>query len=298
MALIYMARSRITGERYIGLTVRSVAKRRTEWRFHARAGRNHPFCRALRDRGEQSFEWTILRDDLSLEDAREQERQLILEYRPTLNLIHGGGGRSYYLRGERKASPKVPRVRRPTASLTGEEWRPIPGYEDFYEASSMGRIRSHDRFTRGRWGAERFKRGRVLKQRIDPKTLRHRVYLSVENVRREFKVASLVALTFIGPRPPGLEVCHWSDDKSDNSIANLCYGTHLENCDDRSRNGRSMRGEKATGVILNEDQVRDIKRQLLIPGKVFHRELASQYGVTREAISRISQGKNWSHVRI
>ena len=33
-----------------------------------------------------------------------------------------------------------------------EEWRPIPGYEGYYEASTAGRIRSVDRMQTGRWG--------------------------------------------------------------------------------------------------------------------------------------------------
>lgn len=179
-----------------------------------------------------------------------------------------------------------------------EQWRPIPGFEGFYEASSEGQIRSLDRTRRGRGNGICQMKGRVLAPRIDPKSGRHRVYLSVKSEKQEFKVATLVALAFIGPRPEGLEVCHRSDDKDDNTARNLYYGTHQENCDDRSRNGKTMRGEKATGVKLTEAQVREIKAVLAAPRAPPHRALADQYGVARETIGHISLGKTWAHVRI
>jgi hypothetical protein len=55
-------------------------------------------------------------------------------------------------------------------AATEEEWRPVPGYEN-YEASSLGNIRSLDRYREliGRWGPMvRFHRGRVLKARAKP----------------------------------------------------------------------------------------------------------------------------------
>ena len=51
-----------------------------------------------------------------------------------------------------------------------EDWRPIPGYDN-YEASSLGNIRSLDRYLEfvGRWGPTvRFHRGRVLKPKVKP----------------------------------------------------------------------------------------------------------------------------------
>lgn len=54
----------------------------------------------------------------------------------------------------------------------------------------------------------------------------------------------LVAETFIGPRPDGMEVRHLNDIKTDNRLVNLTYGTRTENCQDRLRNGINFNAAK------------------------------------------------------
>jgi len=46
-----------------------------------------------------------------------------------------------------------------------------------------------------------------------------------------------MALTFIGPRPPGAEVRHLDDDKTHNNAENIAYGTRMENTADAIANG-------------------------------------------------------------
>ncbi len=50
-------------------------------------------------------------------------------------------------------------------------------------------------------------------------------------------VHQLVTESFIGARPPGLEVCHNNGDPGDNRLSNLRYGTRSENTFDRVRHG-------------------------------------------------------------
>lgn len=58
------------------------------------------------------------------------------------------------------------RLRLKRIRLRLEEWRPVPGYEGFYEVSSLGRVRSLDRSHPciNRWGFPSIRncRGRVL----------------------------------------------------------------------------------------------------------------------------------------
>jgi len=57
------------------------------------------------------------------------------------------------------------------------------------------------------------------------------------------KFHRLVAEAFIG-NPPSREagnVLHWDDDKTNNHVHNLRYGTKADNMDDRVRNGLSSR---------------------------------------------------------
>jgi hypothetical protein len=41
----------------------------------------------------------------------------------------------------------------------------------------------------------------------------------------------------VGPRPEGLEGCHWNDDPTDNRVDNLRWGTRSANVLDSVRNG-------------------------------------------------------------
>ena len=55
---------------------------------------------------------------------------------------------------------------------------------------------------------------------------------------RRWTIHSLVAEAFLGPRPSGLVVRHRNDDKDDNSVENLAYGTRKENAKDAKTNGK------------------------------------------------------------
>ena len=106
--------------------------------------------------------------------------------------------------------------------MTTEEWRPIPGYPD-YEASSLGRIAS----------VKRGERQVLAGGRTD--TGYRNVLLYTDGVRVGARVHALVALTFHGPRPEGLEVRHLDGDQLNNAATNLRYGTHEENMQDQRR---------------------------------------------------------------
>lgn len=121
-----------------------------------------------------------------------------------------------------------------------EEWRDIPGYEGYYQASTLGRIRSVDRIlTKPSPGGGEMSypmRGRVLRQtRCGSGYLK--VNLSRDGEKANAMVHTLVALTFIGSRPPGMEVCHGPGGMDDCSLANLRYDTHGENELDKRRHG-------------------------------------------------------------
>ena len=64
------------------------------------------------------------------------------------------------------------------------------------------------------------------------------VILTDENrTRTKLFVHHLVAKAFIGPRPKGQQVRHLNDILADNRLANLAYGTPLQNTADSIRNG-------------------------------------------------------------
>lgn len=120
-------------------------------------------------------------------------------------------------------------------TLTDEQWKPIPGWEGYYEASTHGRIRSLARTV--------IRGGRTL--RLTTKILApnehhsgyRRVVFSRAGIRVERLLHAVIAETFHGPRPDGLEVLHRDGDQENNAPSNLRYGTSAENSRDTVDHG-------------------------------------------------------------
>lgn len=104
-------------------------------------------------------------------------------------------------------------------------WKPVVGFEGFYEVSAAGNVRS-----------VQFRRPRRCRQHRNRRGHR-RVMLYRPGRRLHAYVHTLVARAFLGPRPRGLLVCHHNDRKADNRSANLYYGTRQDNARDARRNG-------------------------------------------------------------
>lgn len=111
-----------------------------------------------------------------------------------------------------------------------EEWRPIPGYEGLYEASSLGRVRSPRV---------------ILKQRLNNMGYPV-VELSKNSRSRESLVHRQVILTFSGNPPPGMECRHLNGDPTDNRAENLAWGSRSENTVDQVRHGTHRNARKAS----------------------------------------------------
>lgn len=121
-----------------------------------------------------------------------------------------------------------------------ETWRPIPGYEGWYEVSDQGRVRGVERRVwhgRNRWGKGfwRLKPAHLLKPALTRRY--YRVSLQREGVSRQFAVHRLVLSAFVGHCPPGMEGCHADDDRTNNRLDNLRWDTKSENVLDQVRNG-------------------------------------------------------------
>jgi hypothetical protein len=166
-----------------------------------------------------------------------------------------------------------------------EEWRPVFGYEGYYEVSSLGRIRSLHPGRRRRGGD-------ILSLHGTPYL---RVSLCRKGSKRTVNVHSLVARAFLGERPAGLEVNHRDGVSSNCAASNLEYVTSSENKLHTFRLGHKPVGSAHHGAILNEEMVRGIKERLQEerPGRV-----SREFGVNISTLYSIIRGKSWRHVTV
>lgn len=124
-----------------------------------------------------------------------------------------------------------------------EQWKPIKGYEGFYEVSDHGRVRSVDRVIPHRRSGQLRLKGKIIVQGTDEG--RHMfARLCCEGTANQMYVHRLVLEAFVGPCPEGMEGLHWDDDQKNNHLSNLRWGTRSDNISDMKRNGRHFQLKK------------------------------------------------------
>ena len=109
-----------------------------------------------------------------------------------------------------------------------EVWKDIPGWENFYQCSNLGRVRSCDRVIKNEF-RNYVKKGRILKP-WHTKTKKYMlVNLTKDSKNHYFLVHRLVAQTFL-TNPLNLpEVNHKDEDPTNNRLDNLEYCTRKYN---------------------------------------------------------------------
>jgi hypothetical protein len=181
-----------------------------------------------------------------------------------------------------------------------EIWKPIKGYEGYYEVSNMGRIKSLSKswVTGERWGVrtkeESFLKFGLAKRQ---KTNYYRVVLCVDKAKLNKSVHRIVAEHFCD-NPNNLNVVnHLNSNPLDNRADNLEWTTAKGNVlhSYTSGNRVSMSGIRNGNARLTESQVLEI-RSLHAKGNIEHLDLAEMYGIARSAITRIVNRQRWKHI--
>lgn len=125
--------------------------------------------------------------------------------------------------------------------MAEEIWKGVKGYEDLYEVSSFGRVRSLPRTCRkleGREMNDYIYQGKMLRPYRDKKG-----YLSVrlyrKRIAKDIKVHRLVAQTFIQNPDHLPQINHKDENKANNRADNLEWCTNLYNRNYGSNGDRS-----------------------------------------------------------
>ena len=130
-------------------------------------------------------------------------------------------------------------------------WRPVKGYEELYEVSNTGLVRSVGKYTRGPHNTVRFLAGKVLKTTVEP-TGYVRVHLNKNGHMKSFYVHRIVAQAFpeiCGEWFEGCQINHKSEVKTDNWAENLetcteSYNRGYGTCYLRVSNTRQSHGRR------------------------------------------------------
>lgn len=193
--------------------------------------------------------------------------------------------------------------------MRDEKWKPVPGFEKYYEVSNKGRIRSLDR---------RDSQGRLIKGRIRKLRTGRYGYLHtsfhIDGEDFYFTVHRVVALAFIPcpGDPDNFEINHLDGDKTNNEASNLEWCTHAENMGHAAKNGflatvgspkehmariRELlpKGSEHPRAKLDEEKVYEARCRYS-EGDVKQSELASEYGVSESVMAKAINGDTWAHV--
>lgn len=168
-----------------------------------------------------------------------------------------------------------------------EIWKIVPSFEE-YEASNLGNIRR--RQTRY---------GKACKRSLRPSLATNgylTVSLSAFPIRKCRTVHSIIAETFIGPRPCGLDVCHNNSDRLDNRAENLRYATRKSNMHDSVIAGTMHRGERTGISRFTAEQIMDIRFMKANGERAC--DIARKYNMHPIHLYQIINGATWKHLPV
>ena len=178
-----------------------------------------------------------------------------------------------------------------------EIWRDIPGFEGFYQASSLGRVRSIDRTITTSNGRQWVQPGKSL----TPDTNHNGGYLTVQlsrnGIAKRYLVHRLIASAFL-PNPTGLpEVNHKNGLKHQNDTGNLEWADRQRNIDHAVEHTLiDNKGEKNQQAKLTENEVLEIRR--LSASGLSNSEIAAVTRATRRNVQNITSRTSWKHVAV
>lgn len=164
----------------------------------------------------------------------------------------------------------------------------ISGYNGMYYAGDDGVIYSRHN---NRWGKSDDLK--PLKPIIGKNGYEY-VGLAAQNgTKPRVPVHRLILEAFNGAAPgSGFECRHLDCNKRNNKPSNLAWGTRADNMLDSSKAGRTNRGTRTKGSVLNQALVL-MARELHGEG-MRTKEIGDLFGVSKTTINDIIRGRTWA----
>lgn len=116
----------------------------------------------------------------------------------------------------------------------------------------------------------------------------------------QYRANRISYLIHYGPFLEALMVCHSCDNPACVNPKHLWLGDALKNAEDRDAKGRYVVGYLPVGEAHFCAKLTDAKvllaREYYKKGGFSHRELGDLFGVAKETMSKLLQGKTWRHL--
>lgn len=185
-----------------------------------------------------------------------------------------------------------------------EIWKDVKGYEDYYQVSSLGRIKRKSGYVNvGIKNNEK----RLVKERILKQRLRNNGYLSVdlskEHIVKTISVHRIVAMAFIeNDSPLKTYVNHINCNKCDNRVENLEWVTPRENSHHAKENKlfKTPNKKQVRCKQLNKSFESSYAAAEYINNKYFNNSkqvigIASKIRLCCNGKQKIAYGLNWEY---
>jgi hypothetical protein len=176
--------------------------------------------------------------------------------------------------------------------MENEQWRRVEYPGDWYEVSSLGRMRSYHQ--RGSNKSGRLSVPAPMRTSLDAHGYPV-VALHDRGRCKHSKVHRLVLAAFVGPCPPGMEGSHLDGDPSNAALANLTYETHGDNLRRRGAHGTGNEGARNGQAKLTEEGVAAARRMYRVGVHSFA-VVAARFGVEVATIRDAILGVSWRSV--
>jgi hypothetical protein len=137
-----------------------------------------------------------------------------------------------------------------------EKWKPIKGYEGYYEISNKGNVRGIKRTIATSNGKTVTIKPKLLKLQKDGNGY-PTIMLTKQGIRKAYNVHRIVAEAFM-PNSKGLDVVnHINSIKTDNSVENLEWCTQHENLHKSIKYNNYTLANKTPIIRLNDGKTYD-----------------------------------------
>lgn len=169
--------------------------------------------------------------------------------------------------------------------MTEEIWKDIKGYEELYQISNLGRVKSFYKSKKGK-----------IRKNCDQGDYFY-LPLRKDGVARNYYIHRLVALNFLETVEGKNEVNHIDGNKYNNRLDNLEWVTSAENKAHAYKTGLNMCiGENHWNAKLSNLKIQAIK-ELCFSGRFTEREIGEIFEISQSTVNEIKKSKKRADVK-